>query len=679
MAGLQFNRIGWLLRRISRIYPAEVPYRVATVLRAAAQSNGWFDATRVPPRAADGTWGNSWVRLPTAPACDATALVARADRILTDGVPVFDVFVGLSNAMPDWNRDPKTGQAIPKSFGLSIDFRHIAGGVDIKYLWELNRHVWWVPIAQAYAATNERRFLDTLRDLLDSWLTDCPYPLGANWSSPVEHGIRLINWSIVWSLIGGQASPLFKTPDGKLLCNRWMTSIYQHMRFASDNYSFHSSADNHLIGEAAGIFVAASTWDLWAEGRVMGARARDILEAEMLKQFAPDGVNLEQALCYHKFSLEFMLAAMLAGANNGYLFLPEFQNRMRLAIEFIAAMMDCNGRVPAIGDSDDGKVFDLATSEADSAYLAMLQAGAAIFKSPVLREKLRLLGKEQPRAAVWLVVADPAEPTAQPYDAGAAWANRFPQGGYAILGDKLHTRDEYRLTMDTGPLGSNRIAGHGHADALSMLLSVAGQDFLVDPGTYCYNAAPELRHYFRGTGAHNTALIDGTDQSIYGGSFLWLRDVHTRVHSFVDDGVTVAIAASHDGYRRLPDPVTHTRSVTLDRQTLSVLVEDHFDCGKPHQCELRWHFAPACDVAGANLAWTAQRPIGTLSIALETNGFSANVTTGAENPAKGWYSERFYEKQASPVLVFQGTIGPGAVVRTRLAFSLRDAGTFLRS
>ncbi|NVD73943.1 hypothetical protein HUX88_25940 [Duganella sp. BJB1802] len=46
MAAIPTSRLGWLLRRLSRISPAEVPYRVHGVLRAAAQGRGWFDAAR---------------------------------------------------------------------------------------------------------------------------------------------------------------------------------------------------------------------------------------------------------------------------------------------------------------------------------------------------------------------------------------------------------------------------------------------------------------------------------------------------------------------------------------------------------------------------------------------------------------------------------------------------------
>src|SRR5262249_22089116 len=122
----------------------------------------------------------------------------------------------------------------------------------------------------------------------------------------------------------------------------------------------------------------------------------------------------------------------------------------------------------------------------------------------------------------WLPGLDPVAPDES---AMRSLPTRFERGGYVILGKSLHTPEEFRATVDCGPLGYNRIAGHGHADALSVQVSWGGVQMLVDAGTYCYNAAPALRHFFRGTHAHNTLVVDDCDQSTYGASFLWLRDV----------------------------------------------------------------------------------------------------------------------------------------------------------
>ena len=467
--GQRVVRLKWLVRRIGRMYWQEVPYRVASVCRSALQGAGVFTAARVPALLADHRFGAPWCATGAAVMPEASVL-ARADTVMGGDWSVYGTPVRFEQGLPDWNADPVTGTRIPLDFGLSIDFRHVGDGIDIKHLWELNRVLWWVPLAQAWAASGDKRYLDRLGQLLASWLQACPYARGANWSSPVEHAIRLINWSLVWHLIGGAASPLFEGEPGRALLVRWLDSIYQHMRFASDNYSFYSSADNHLIGEAAGVFVAAHTWDCWAEGRRLREGARRILEEEAIKQFGADGVNLEQAFCYHKFSLQFLLAAGLCGKANGDALSAALWARIESACVFMAALTDVAGKVPKYGDADDGDVWRLASGPQDS-HLELLAIGARQFDHGAMIAKCKTLGEAVlPMASPTLGATGLASNLRPACGSLGQLPRQFLMGGYALLGNRLHQPDELRVLVDCGALGYNRIAGHGHADALSVLV-----------------------------------------------------------------------------------------------------------------------------------------------------------------------------------------------------------------
>jgi hypothetical protein len=240
---------------------------------------------------------------------------------------------------------------------------------------------------------------------------------------------------------------------------------------------------------------------------------------------------------------------------------------------------------------------------------------------------------------------------------------------YLILGKNLHETNEFRLVIDVGPLGSNKIAGHGHADALSLLLHVSGRDFLVDSGTFCYNASPAYRHYFRSTRAHNTVVVDGQDQSVYGGSFLWLRDVETTVHSLTDDGVTAAVEASHTGYLTLKDPVKHIRTFVFNRHDLTIIVEDRFECRKSHFAEFYWHFSPECLVTETGSKWVIKRDVGTLQLESQGRSLTSSIEEAGEDPQVGWYSDSFYVKRPAPVLVSKGCIRSGEVYITKLSYT----------
>ena len=638
----------------------EVPYRAGAVVRGIAQSKGIFSAAAVPSDAAVARWGNSWCWTPRGQV-DAPLIEASAQRLLDGHLEVFGQAVPMHGGIPDWNVDPVSGARIDLTFGLFIDFRHIGNGVDIKFLWEVNRHLWWVPLAQHYALSGDRRYLDRLGQLLDSWLKACPYAQGANWSSPVEHGIRLINWSLIWHLIGGGDSPLFAGEVGRRLLTRWLESIYQHMRFASDNYSLYSSADNHLIGEAAGIFVASHTWDRWSQSRRLRREAKAILERETLLQFSRDGVNREQAMCYHKFSLQFLIASGLCGRANGDDFSAEFWRRVESSMTFMASMMDCRGQVPSVGDSDDGEVWCLGHGDEFNSYASMVAVGAAIFQRGDLQAKVESACTFSDPQVPWLVGLVPPSGDGM---TGQALPSRFEEGGYVILGEALHAPSEFRAMVDCGALGSNRIAGHGHADALSVLVSWGGVPLLVDPGTYCYNAAPEYRRFFRGTYAHNTLVVDGQDQSEYGASFLWLRDVDCLITS-EPESAGQNVHASHDGYRRLPDPVMHHRRVTLRADDGTLLIEDWLDCAQPHDVELLWHAAKGATLASSDAAtWRLEVDGRCIELTVDGPDLQAAILEGRESPPQGWVSSKFYERSQAPVLAVRTRLSPRQVLRT---------------
>ena len=199
---------------------------------------------------------------------------AAADRVLGGKYSFFDLADCELGDPPQWNRDPLTQRDAGARRASAIDYRDEREVGNIKYLWEPNRHLHLPLLAQAHALTGDARYALAIQAQIDSWIEQCPEGWGPNWVSPLELGIRLINWSITWQLLGGMRAKLFTTPDGAAFRERWLNSIYQHVRMIAGNLSRFSSANNHLIGEAAGVYVAASTWPLWPQMTEWGERCR---------------------------------------------------------------------------------------------------------------------------------------------------------------------------------------------------------------------------------------------------------------------------------------------------------------------------------------------------------------------------------------------------------------------
>src|SRR6185437_14323080 len=125
--------------------------------------------------------------------------------------------------------------------GFGIDYRDSARVGDIKYLWEINRHLELVTLAQAWHLTAQARYAAGARIMIDSWLEACPYPQGVNWCASLEHAIRLVNWAFAWQLLGGDEAPLFKGEKGRAFRRRWLAGIYRHCHFIARHFSRHSS------------------------------------------------------------------------------------------------------------------------------------------------------------------------------------------------------------------------------------------------------------------------------------------------------------------------------------------------------------------------------------------------------------------------------------------------------
>jgi hypothetical protein len=583
----------WLLNRLRCMSVAEVAHRAG---RAVARQ----PRLQATPPQGDGIVFSR----PGAPLLaheEHAALLAEAAAIDVGRVPLFATQEVQVATPPDWN--------------APLDAH------DIKPLWELNRHLHLVRLAQAYTLTGDAHWRNSLFVQLRSWLAQCPPPRGPNWQSGLELAIRLINWSCIWQLLQGQVDADLQPA--------WLASIHVHCTLIAARLSRYSSANNHLIGELAGLYVASCTWPCWPESHAWRAQARRELEREAQVQFSRDGVHREQAFAYHVFCCEFLILAGMLGQATAQPFSTAYWATLRRALDFIRAFQNVGSNV---GDADDGCIWRLASGRGDQA--AQLLALDAALRSGMT--------SAHPGVA-WLqhLFPGPLPPMPAP-KVESLWA--WPDGGYYLFGKA----GQVQGMVDAGPLGYLGIAAHGHADALALTLNVGGEPCLVDPGTYAYWCPPQWRAYFRGTSAHNTVRVDGLDQSVGGGRFLWLRKARTTVGQAPTSPLQFAVRASHDGYMRLPDPVRHTRSVHFDAASRTLVVHDHVAGKVAHRTELFWHFAPHLDVqlAGQGVAVRAKG----YTLHLQASCGALDLVRGSEDPPLGWYADAYNRKTPCTVL-----------------------------
>jgi hypothetical protein len=328
---------------------------------------------------------------------------------------------------------------------------------------------------------------------------------------------------------------------------------------------------------------------------------------------------------------------------------------------FIANVMDKNGNVPNVGDADDGYGFKISSYFSEP-FTAHLSIGSVLFKRGDFKLKIRKYDEK----SFWLLGKDSIDSFHKINIEKGTGIKQYPSGGYYILSMKEETENEIKLVFDCGEQGYLSIAAHGHADALSFTLSVGGSLFLIDPGTFAYHTNKEWREYFRNSSAHNTVVIDGRSQAITGGAFLWSRKVKASFISCAFSDDKDCVAAEHDGYLFLKDPVRHIREICLDKIQRRIKVIDTLKCRKRHKIEQYFHFASECRVEKkyAN-EFVVDNNGGRIAIWTDTK-FLSVVMKGEDQPIIGWESKKYDTKLPSSTLINSGWVDGDIVLTTEI-------------
>lgn len=560
-------------------------------------------------------------------------LLRKADAILGNRLSFFEHASLHLGEEIDWHRDWNQKLASPRGPCPLVDYRvaHVSG--DCKQVWEPNRHHQFYVLARAWHQTGDRRYADKVFDLFRSWLDANPFGYGMNWKNPLELGVRVINWVFALDL-------LREAPCDERLWRRIHQALWLHVWDLSRKFSRGSSANNHLVGEAAGAFVAASWLPNLPNAQAIRDTARDILIEEIGKQFNADGGTSEQAIGYQFFSLQFFTLTWLIAKRTGQEMPAEYIARLKAAYGYVERFAEGGEELPFYGDKDDGYVLDFGDGSHDPAAVRALAA--------VLFEGRTASSAE---AGYWLLGAEVRR--SEHVATTPLQSRAFRDSGHWLLqtgtGD-----DRISVHVDCAPLGYGSIAAHGHADALAFTLRMGGLLMLVDPGTYDYYTEPAWRNALRHTRAHNTVCVDDTNQSELLGAFLWGRQAQARCLDWTDDSAVAFLRGAHDGYSALPDPVAVERSWCLDKTRRSLEIEDTLSAAQSHRYAAGFHFHPECRVSVVGSLVTAERQGRRLHITLPSDS-EASVYRGDDREMLGWFSSGYHHKTPATAVIVRST------------------------
>lgn len=543
----------------------------------------------------------------------------------------------------DWNIDVSSNKRFPQQYSRLINMRNGHYG-SAKHVWELNRMLFLPQLALEYRKYKRSETLNLIVNLLTSWIEQNPYLVGINWYSNIEVNIRLINWVLTWDILS--IDELVET-DHKLkefVSKKWVPCIYSHCIFSFENPSLHSSANNHLISEYAGLFIANCKWS-FPESDKWLYYAQTGLEKEILLQHSENGVNKEETAKYIQFITDFLLLCLVFGKKCGNILSSSFTIRFYKILKYIHDLLDIGGGIPNYGDEDNGRVFILDAREDLNLYYSILKSGVILFNDPsilpvrrTLDQKNRLLfGKRG--ESIFNSFPDRVIPSTS-----KAYLNE----GHFIFRHQCNKEEVY-FHFDAAALGYLSIAAHGHSDALSFVLHLNGQPYLTDPGTYCYHTHSDWRKYFLSTKAHNTISINDENQATYIGPTLWLNHYKTKVIDFSLSDKYDFVVAEHNGYQK--HEVIHRRKAEFYKDSSQFVITDEVENrgGKTIKIEMPFHIHPRVDQELCENKLTL-KSCGNKTVTLHLDAkLSWNVYKGETQPILGWFSNSFYSKEPSPV------------------------------
>jgi hypothetical protein len=656
----------WRVRRLSKMSASEVTWRISDHVKRRL----WV-RRQVVPGTSSHTWtlpstdGSSASWTPAREPAFRTALAEEAlqaipgearQRALAAGEDVLAgrwEFLGTRRPDledPDWFFDPVTGRRAPQ-FDYCFKVNHRSEDVtgNVKQIWELSRMHHVTVLAAAFALSGDERYAERAASHLRSWWAQNPFLSGVHWTSGIETGLRLISWVWVRRLLDAWegAAGLFEHNEMAL------AQIWWHQHYLASFRSRGSSANNHVIAEAAGLLVAALAFDWFRESPRWAADAARDLEQEMECNTFRSGVNREMAFDYHGFVAELALVAGAEADRSNRPLSDDFWELLGRMLNVAAASVDVKLGAPRYGDGDNGMALVL---EPDTTHRwpRLLAIGEALFDPPSWWPAVS--------PTVTSILLASMAGRRRPLQRPEHRPSHFSDAGLTLLRSPSSDGEEIWCRCDSGPHGFLSIAAHAHADALAIEVRHDGTEVLADPGTYCYHGEPSWRSYFRSTLAHNTIEVNGQNQSSSGGPFLWTRHARStllELETTVDGDVT-GWSAEHDGYAGLDPPLKHRRSVRLASQLRRLEVVDCLETTGRHAFRLAFHLGPDVEAEmterAVELTWPSGTAARTATLSLP-EGLSWSLTRGASNPVLGWYSPRFGKKQPTWAVIGEGACG----------------------
>lgn len=346
-------------------------------------------------------------------------------------------------------------------------------------LWNFNLHYFEYlhPLAKAYLDTNKKEYLEESKKAVLGWIQNNPADKGGDGWASYTIALRLTNWLSYWTNL---EEALRHDSD---FSEKMLVSIYEQYVYLSKHLE-KDLLGNHYFEDLKALILCANFFqDYTYEAAVLKE-----FKKECKEQILGDGMHFELSPMYHKIIFEDVLRIAWTLRSTGK---PD-----REIEAYIKPMADVAytfehglSRIPLFNDGGNNVAKSLT---------ALVKAAENRFD--VMPEERKAL----------------------------------PESGYYFF-----RNNGWELIVDAGQPGPTYIPGHAHCDAMSFELFKDGKPVLVNCGTYAYQC--KERGYFRSTKAHNTVMVNDTEQSQCWGVFRLAKRAKVHVLSVNDEFISMEL------------------------------------------------------------------------------------------------------------------------------------------
>ena len=159
--------------------------------------------------------------------------------------------------------------------------------------------------------------------------------------------MRLVTFTLIIAAIG----PSYIERDSRIMMRRLVAA---HGYWIRRYPSLYSSANNHLIAEGLGLFVAGLLAPDLPDADEWRRAGREIIEGEFVKQIFHDGVGQSKSPTYQAFVMEMIAFAIVLAEEIGQPLSEQTLDRLLRGAEYLD-WISSEGFAPQIGDDDEGR------------------------------------------------------------------------------------------------------------------------------------------------------------------------------------------------------------------------------------------------------------------------------------------------------------------------------------